>query len=87
MTKPFLGAFKDKELKKFENKYCGLCNHKGLIGHITTIPIEYKITNASGIFASSKDDKWVSKREAIDAYWCPQCNKPLSPSQTKGKPD
>jgi hypothetical protein len=31
--KPFRGAFKDKELKVYKNKQCGLCQSKGLIAH------------------------------------------------------
>lgn len=86
MVKPFFGAFKDKELIICDNKSCGLCKHKGLIGHQTVLPIEYNITDASGIFAKSKGDKWIGKREVIDSYWCPNCNKPLLPSETSGEP-
>lgn len=32
--KPFLGAFKDSEIKLDEDRYCSLCNTKGVIGHI-----------------------------------------------------
>jgi hypothetical protein len=32
--KPFLGAFKDNELKKDDDRCCVLCNNSGLTAHI-----------------------------------------------------
>ena len=71
-VKPFYGAFKDKELKEYKDKYCGLCEHKGLIAHIE------KNNPLPGILPEAS--------EYISAYWCPNCNTALQPSQTSGEP-
>jgi len=32
-SKPFLGAYKDKELINDDDRTCGLCNNRGLVAH------------------------------------------------------
>lgn len=74
MVKPFQGVFENNELKEYEEKYCSLCNHKGLIAHETSKAprfIANILPEAAGY---------------IDQYWCPNCNKVLLPSQTYGEP-
>lgn len=70
--KPFHGTFKDSELKRYNDKYCGLCGYKGLIAHVD------KENPLPGIFPEAA--------EYISAYWCPNCNTALLPSQTSGEP-
>jgi len=70
--KPFHGTFKDKELEKYEGKYCGLCGHKGLIAYVEKAnPLPGIMPDANGY---------------ISIYWCPNCKTVLQPSQTSGEP-
>lgn len=71
MAIPFYGGYSKNELKPCYDKVCLLCNHKGLIAHISHI----------NPFTRTADGAMY-----IDSYWCPNCNISLVPSETGGNP-
>jgi len=68
-VKPFLGAFRDSELRKCGDKSCSFCNHMGLVAHETPGPPPF----LSHVSSQGTD--------YYDAYWCPNCKKTLLPNQ------